>query len=640
MLTASEMLGPEGPLAETIDNFAPREQQQQMADAVENAILQQQALLCEAGTGTGKTFAYLVPALMSGKKIIISTGTRTLQDQLFQRDLPIVRNALGLPVTTALLKGRSNYLCLHRFESAGHRGRFKSRKESGNWVSIQAWKGKTQSGDINEVAAISEDATIWPLVTSTADNCLGQECGYFKDCFMIKARREAQKADIVVINHHLLLADMALREEGFGELLPGANVFILDEAHQLPDVASNFFGVSISYRQLKELVADATVESLSEAKDVAALQQHIDRFDHAIDEFRLALGAKSQRSPWQTIATRKDVKKATQRLLEGLDTLNNTLQELAERSKGLENCQLRAEDLLQKLRVLTAEPDLETIQWFDVRAKTFLLHVTPMDIAPMFQEQIKKYHAAWVLTSATLSVAGKFDFFANRLGLQEAETCHLDSPFDFEKQALCYMPDGLPDPQQQNFTESVLEKAIPVIQACGGRTFILFTSYRALNFAAEYLEDKLDFPLLKQGETPRNELLTQFRELGNAILLGTGSFWEGVDVRGSSLSCVIIDKLPFAAPDDPVLQARITAMKQSGINPFMKYQVPNAVISLKQGSGRLIRDFQDTGVLMLCDPRLYSKPYGKLFLRSLPTMPITQSIETVEEFIDSMDNSE
>lgn len=604
-----------------------------MAEIVAGALDDNQTLIVEAGTGTGKTFAYLLPALLSGKKVIISTGTRNLQDQLFHKDLPVVRKALGVAAEMALLKGRANYLCLHRLELAEGGGRL-GRGQSVEVSRIRAWAGRTGSGDIAEVTDIPEASGIWPLVTSTADNCLGSECPRFLDCHVMKARRKAQEADVLVINHHLFFADLAIREEGFAELLPGADAFILDEAHQLPEVAGRFFGLSLSSRQLLELARDTLAEQLRDAPDFAILTERAQSLERSVMALRLALGEEPRRAPWHRVAELPAVVCAFSDLSETLTGLSAALKEAAVRGKGLENCLRRSEELERRLCSFTQAEKEDSVYWFETHARSFTLSLTPLEVATVFQEHVRKYHSAWIFTSATLAVGEEFDHFKSRLGLQDARTLRLDSPFDFARNALLYHPSGLPDPSSPGYTRSLIEIVLPVLAASRGRAFLLFTSYRALREAATGLDGRLNYPLLVQGSLPKAELLNRFRELGNAVLLGTASFWEGVDVRGEALSCVIIDKLPFASPSDPVVQARIEARRRRGGNPFTEYQIPHAVITLKQGVGRLIRDHHDRGVLMLCDPRLLCRPYGRLFLDSLPPMARTRSLARVQRFFE------
>ena len=628
---ARELLGPDGPFAREVPHFAPREAQQLMAEAVEEAIAERHTLIAEAGTGTGKTFAYLVPALCSGKRVIVSTGTKTLQDQLFHRDLPRVRQVLGTRLKTALLKGRANYLCLHRLEQTSQEGRLASREQVGELQAIRAWAQRTGSGDRGEFADVPEDSPLWPRVTSTTDNCLGAECPRFNDCFVVKARRAAQEADLVVVNHHLLFADLAIKQEGFGEILPGAHAFVLDEAHQIPELAGQFFSVGVTARQLIELAADAQAECASVSGAFAVLRPALDALTGAVRRARLALDKLPPKGPFALIEQDRLLDAELQELGTALGTLAEALAGQAERSRGLGSVHERAEALAARFAQVRDGAAGEYVHWYELSAQGFALHATPLDLAPPLRALREQSHAAWIFTSATLSVAGEFGHYARQLGLDDPVALSLASPFDYAHQALCFLPRGLPDPNTPDYTERVVATAREVLVASRGRAFLLFTSHRALRRAAELLAD-LPFPLFVQGTAPRHQLLTEFRASGNGVLLGAASFWEGVDVAGEALSCVIIDKLPFAAPDDPVLEARLSALREAGGNPFVEWQIPAAVIALKQGAGRLIRDVADRGVLVLCDPRLTTRAYGKLFLRSLPPMPVTLDLAQVQAF--------
>lgn len=632
MLSPHDILAAAGPFAKLLPGYAPRAQQQEMAQAVAEALAGNQTLVAEAGTGTGKTFAYLIPALMSGQKVIVSTGTKNLQDQLFHKDLPLVRKALGLPVDVALLKGRANYLCIHRMELAQSEGRFLSRSHVADLQTVREWASRTRSGDIAELTELPEGSPVWPQVTSTADNCLGAECDYIEECYLSTARRRAQEADVLVVNHHLLFADMALKDEGFGDLLPGANAFILDEAHQLPETASSFFGTAVSANQLLELARDSIAEEIREAGDSRQLHIHAEKLEKAVRDMRLVFGQEQRRGSWRDLRDGEEMKRAVADVGDMLENLIASLKPLAVRGKGLEGCLERAELLAERCALLTGPTPTGFIHWFETHTRSFTLNLTPMDVAKLFQAQVKARPCGWVFTSATLAVGESFEHFTSQLGIQDALTHRWDSPFDYQRQAVLYVPEGMPEPNSPGYTQAVVERALPVLEASGGRAFMLFTSHRALQQAAELIRERIPYPLLVQGEVPRTRLLEQFRELGNAVLLGTGSFWEGVDVRGDALSCVIIDKLPFASPGDPVLQARIDAMREAGGNPFMEYQLPQAVITLKQGVGRLIRDVNDRGVLVLCDPRLGSKGYGRVFIDSLPPMTKTRKLEVVQRF--------
>lgn len=631
-----ELLGADGPFARELPNFAPRAAQQEMARAVQQVMAAHDTLIAEAGTGTGKTFAYLVPALLSGERVIISTGTKALQDQLYFRDLPRVRSVLGARLKTALLKGRANYLCLYRLDQTVREGASFDRTQAAQLATIRAWSARTRRGDRMELAEVPEESPLWPRVTSTPENCLGVECPFFDDCHVVKARREAQEADVVVVNHHLLFADLALKQEGFGEILPGASAFILDEAHQIPELAGQFFSQSVSARQLSELAQDALAECAGVTGAIGLLLEPIEALQAALRRLRLAMDALPQRGAFHLLEQRDDVSEGLHDLRELLATLNELLASQAERSRGFTNLHERAEVFGQRLdRIVDAgSGSASDVRWYEHYPRGFALYATPLDLAMPMRALRERTQAAWIHTSATLSVAGDFGHFARQLGLDDPHTLSLGSPFDYAKQALCYLPEQLPDPAARDYTERVIDAVLPVLHASGGRAFLLFTSHRALRRAAELLQDKVPWPLFVQGTAPRPRLLEEFRASGHGVLLGAASFWEGVDVVGEALSVVVIDKLPFAAPDDPVLMARLDALEQSGINPFMGWQVPSAAIALKQGAGRLIRDVHDRGVLVLCDPRLTGKGYGRLFLASIPPMPRTRNLDDVRSFFD------
>ncbi len=629
--TALGLLDADGAFAKCIEGFQARPQQQAMSAAISDLLQNKGVLIVEAGTGVGKTFAYLVPALALGERIILSTGSKTLQDQLFFKDLPLVRKALGKPFKAALLKGRANYLCQQRLQQTLAEGRLSNRREV-TWLRrIEDWSLLTETGDVAEMTDVPRDAFIWPLVTSTLDNCLGAECEAYHDCFVVKARRQAQEADVVVVNHHLFFVDMSLKEEGFGELLPLADVVVLDEAHQIPEIASGFFSEAVSSRQLQDWIRDTRLESLASAADMPQIQDELNKLDKAVLDLRLAMDNPGQRAPWSRMRERPGVMEQIAILLDSIEALVAMLLEIVERNKCLEVCLERLMTLRERVQAMQSEqPGM--VQWYETFTRSFTLTATPLDIATPLQRFMDVLPCNWVMTSATLAVGTSFEHFTARLGISNARTLQLDSPFDYWHNALLYLPMDLPEPQHPHFVEQMVEAALPVIKACGGRTFMLFTSYRAMNEAAELLRDELDYPLLVQGESSQREMIERFRRLGNAVLLGTASFWEGVDVRGEALSCVIIDKLPFAAPNDPVLEARLESLRRQGGNPFVEYQLPQAVITLKQGVGRLIRDQSDRGLLMICDNRLRSRRYGRVFLESLPRMPRTQKLEVVERF--------
>ena len=627
------LLGADGPFAREVPGFVPRAVQQAMATAVAEAIDERHALVAEAGTGTGKTFAYLVPALVSGKRIIVSTGTKALQDQLFHRDLPRVRSVLGARLSTALLKGRANYLCLHRLDQLRKDGRLASREDVAQLAVIHAWSEATASGDRAELADVPEDSPLWPRVTSTTDNCLGSDCPMFADCFVVRARRAAQEADLVVVNHHLLFADLAIRQEGFGEILPGAHAFILDEAHQIPELAGQFFSISLGMRQLTELAQDTLAECHGVSGALSLLQPALEPLVPALRRLRLEFERLPAKAAFSLIEGDAAVMRELDALRDALAALADALERHAERSRGLASVHERALGFTARLAHLLDGSARDAVHWYELSAHGFMLHATPLDLAGPLRELREQSRAAWIFTSATLSVDRRFDHFSRQLGLDDPHTLALDSPFDYARQALAWLPPGLPEPSDRAYTDRVVDAVLPVLEASNGRAFLLFTSHRALRRAAEQLDGRVPYPLFVQGTAPRHRLLEEFRASGNGVLLGAASFWEGVDVAGEALGVVVIDKLPFAAPDDPVLVARLEALRDAGFNAFTEWQVPNAVIALKQGAGRLIRDIHDRGVLVLCDPRLTSKGYGRQFLASLPPMPRTRSLDDVRRFL-------
>jgi ATP-dependent DNA helicase DinG len=622
-----------GPLAAQVEGYRPRPQQVEMARAILDAIEGGQALAVEAGTGTGKTFAYLVPALLAGGKVIVSTGTKTLQDQLYSRDLPAVREALATGATTALLKGRANYVCLYRMERSLAEG-VDSREGATQLRAIERFAARSLTGDKGELAEVPEDAGVWQHATSTRENCLGQSCPKYDDCFVMRARRNALAADVVVINHHLFFADVALRDEGVSELLPACNTVVFDEAHQLAETARLFFGETLSSSQLVELARDTRLELAAAGGGSPELDKLAGALDKAARDLRLCFAEEGARLGWTQALRVPGLPEALEKLGAALAALGKPLGEQAERSEGLAGCARRAREAHALLERLTGgDESSERVRWAEVFGRSVQLHVTPLSPAELFRRQMSDHPRAWVFASATLAVGEDFSHFKRELGIEDAAARTWPSPFDFARQALLYVPKGLPaDPNDPAFTEAVVEAALPVLRASRGRAFLLFTSHRALKRAHRLLQGRIEYPMLVQGTGARSELLVRFRQLGNAVLLGAASFWEGVDVRGEALSVVLIDKLPFAPLDDPVLAARIEALRAQGGNPFVEYQLPQAVLQLKQGAGRLIRDATDRGVLVLCDPRLYSRSYGKTIRASLPPMKQTRVLADVDAF--------
>ncbi|MGD0493892.1 MAG: ATP-dependent DNA helicase [Steroidobacteraceae bacterium] len=618
-----EVFGAEGPLARAIPGYAYRSEQAAMAAAVGRALTRGEPLIVEAGTGTGKTFAYLVPALLSGLSVIISTGTRTLQDQLFHRDVPQLARVLGMPVKMALLKGRANYLCRHRLELATQqRSLFPGERGSARLLArVSRWAAVTKSGDLSELTDLPEQSPVWPMMTSTRENCLGQECPQFSRCHVMEARRAAQAAQVVVVNHHLLLADLALKDEGFGDLLPGAQAVILDEAHQVPEIAAQFFGQTWSVRQVQLLLRDAAAEMNGAGVRAPAAVSALGAVESLLEELRAALHGGAGRYEWASL---------TDAFFDALPALRAALGAVASELEGLgagagtANCGRRAAQLASALESLAEMPEEAGIRWVDANPNGMSLQFTPFEVAERLRGYVYARPCSWVFTSATLAIGEDFAHFATRIGLPEARTLKIDSPFDYRRQARIYLPRGMPEPQHPSYAKKFIDACAPLIEASGGRAFLLYTSYRALAegvaaLAARFPEP--NFPILVQGQAPREALLHRFRELGNAVLLATGSFWEGVDVKGDALSIVAIDKLPFASPDDPLLKARLEGIRRRGGNPFLEHQLPQAVLALKQGVGRLIRDVDDFGVIVIGDPRVVTKPYGAVFLDSLPPSP-------------------
>lgn len=736
----NDLFSADGPLARAFDGYCERREQIEMAQAVQAAIRDARTVVLEAGTGVGKTAAYLVPALIEGGKVIVSTGTKALQDQLFHRDLPAVRDALGVPVKVALLKGRSNYLCWHHLDRTNQDATLLASKQEVRDLShINRFAPLSATGDKAECPSVPEHAAIWARVTSTRENCLGSDCPRYAECFVVKARKEAQDADVVVVNHHLFFADLMLREEGVPELLPNAQTIVFDEAHQLPDTATLFFGESVSTAQVLDLVRDTLAIGQAQARDAAHWNDLLAPVERAARDLRLCFGPQMQRMALTQLGPDHLLLPTVAQLQETLFALREVLEHQSERGPDLANLHRRADQLLQRLvswgtPERASEPEL---CWVDVGSHGVQLHRTPISVADVFRRQrlglgaqagghmpdadaaddagrhdalhdarheaelVRAFadsgaaegHAtdsgaaedakhppdeddlqslmaggdhtsdhtndnagdaaspndgfappprrAWIFTSATLAVKNDFRHFTEALGLEDAECAAWSSPYDYPAQAMLYVPQGLPLPSDPSHTEAVVDAALPLIRANRGRAFVLCTSLRAVARAAERLKQTFQeagdpFPVLQQGDAPRPTLLEDFRRAGNAVLVGSHSFWEGIDVKGDALTLVVIDKLPFAPPDDPVLAKRLELLGQSGGNPFMQHQVPQAIIALKQGAGRLIRSETDHGVLMICDTRLIDKPYGRRIWQSLPPMKRTRLQDEVVAFLATL----
>ena len=636
MGSVAQAFSSQGLLAKAITGFSPRQAQLDMALEVENAIAKQHTLIVEAGTGTGKTFAYLIPALMSDKKVIVSTGTKTLQEQLFHKDIPVIRKALATGAQMALLKGRANYLCIYRMEQFQHTRGVLDAQGLADFVQVKHWANTTHTGDIGELDSVAEDSTIFPHITSTADNCLARDCPHFEDCYLVKARQKAIEADVVVVNHHLFFADMALKDTGFGELIPKADVVIFDEAHQISDIASEYFGESFSTRQVQELCSDVIQAYKTTVTDVKQLGKAAEKLERTCQDFRLLFAHDPERGNWREKWHNARIRQAFEHIKTDLDFLYQVLKLNVSRNELVDNCFERAVTLLSKYDIVANIDAFEVSLWYETTRRHITLHQTPLSIADKFSQVVSESGAGWIFTSATLAVNNGFEHFARPLGLSQEHTLMLDSPFDYLNQSQLVVPRYLPEPNDRGRALALAELAMPLIKSASGACFMLFTSYRMMNQVAELLEDKIDNPLLVQGQMAKRNLLTEFIAQPDAVLLATASFWEGVDVRGDKLTCVIIDKLPFASPDEPLLQARSEDARRQGKDPFAEIQLPQAVIALKQGVGRLIRDVNDRGVLVICDNRIVNRPYGQVFLSSLPEMRRSRDLDKAASFLTTI----
>jgi len=640
MLDLSDIFGHGGPLELALPDFKVRRQQLRMAERVAAAVEARETLAVEAGTGTGKTFAYLVPALLSGARVLISTGTRTLQDQLFSKDLPLVSAALGRPAKVALLKGRSNYLCRYRLDQAvsGGAGVVRDaglgRGADKMLTRIDLWSKTTRTGDLSEVRGLSDSHAVWPQITSTRENCLGVRCAEISRCHVALARRKALDSDVVVVNHHLLLADLALKEDGFGDILGSADAVILDEAHQIPDLATQFFGASVSSRRIEGVLRDL-LAAMAHAPEPFELGETIRSVEEGLRQVAALLPLRPARVSWTE--RHSPLNTVVEDLLQSLLTLRFRLSALEE-DNPLAQIGERVGDIAASLERICAVDELEGARAVETTQRSFVLSLMPFDISARFKALVHARRCAWVFTSATLSLGEDFSHFSGRLGLADTPTLKIDSPFDYERQSLLYLPEGMPAPSAPGYVNAVIEKALPLIDASKGGAFVLFTSHRALTQAAtlvreRWKESPAPYRLFIQGEAPRERLLKEFREDGNGVLLGTTSFWEGVDVKGEALRLVVIEKLPFASPDDPLVRARIEHLQSTGGNPFREYQLPEAALALKQGVGRLIRSEDDFGAVVICDPRMVGKGYGRVFVAALPAMTVTREHDEVVRFL-------
>ncbi|MCT8640668.1 ATP-dependent DNA helicase [Glaesserella parasuis] len=629
----TDAFSPEGTLSQNIHGFRPRDAQLEMAQADGRAVKFAKSAVIEAGTGTGKTFAYLVPALLSGKKTIISTGSKNLQDQLFNRDLPTIQKALKYKGKVALLKGRANYLCLERLDQVIAMGVVGDKSVLADLAKVRKWHTGTKTGDLSECITIAEDSPILPQLVSTAESCLGSDCPNYKECYVVQARRKALEADVVVVNHHLFCADMAVKETGFGELIPDAELIIFDEAHQLPDIASQYFGQSLTSRQLFDICKDSNIVYRTELKDLAQLGKASDHLQKVVQDFRLLLGDGNKRGNLREILQDPKVVEGFAKLNENIDFLSEVVKKSLGRSETLDKIFERLAEVKAQLKRLGDTSVVGYCYWYEINGRSFGLHITPLTVADKFGEQMRANQVGWIFTSATLEVGGKFDHFCQRLGIENAEQMVLQSPFDYARQSLLCVPRYLPDTNKSHTLTELGQLLKPVIEANNGRCFLLCTSYFMMRGLADFLREQSSLSVLLQGETSKSRLLEKFVAEPNSVLVATQSFWEGIDVRGDALSLVIIDKLPFTAPDEPLLKARMEDCKLQGGDPFNDIQIPEAVITLKQGVGRLIRDVTDRGAVIICDSRLVMRQYGSTFLKSLPPSKRTRDLAKVLTFL-------
>ena len=644
--SVAAVFAPGGPLSAALDGFEARDAQLQMAAAVADVFADGGILLAEAGTGTGKTLAYLVPAILSRQRVLVSTGTKTLQEQIFFKDLPVLRATLGLPFTAAYMKGRGNYLCLHRFDALKDAAAIRSRDESAAIEIIDDWSRRTETGDRAEMEDLPEDLPFWPDIAASGENCIGADCPRFDDCFVTKMRQRAAESDVVIVNHHLLCADAAIRQGEYGEVIPSAPTLVLDEAHQLEDVATQYFGRMVSNFRFDDFARDvdrALTSRQNDDEDAAeALRGDVERvrdgarlFFATLQMIRFEGGQRGTESRIRVRATQlENATPDAAALVAALEALQATIALTKEVPEDVLALARRAGELRDDVRFLTRADDPGHVFYLDIRGRGVFLRASPIDVSDIVREMLLDRMTATILTSATLSVDGRFDYVRGRLGIRHAHEVRLPSEFDYGEQTILYLPRNMPDPRSPQFIEAASREVVEILRRTDGRAFVLFTSYNNLRQVHQFASPRIPYPILVQGSAPRSALLREFRSTPNAVLFATSSFWQGVDVVGEALSCVIIDKLPFASPGDPITSARIEAINDAGGNAFGEYQIPLAILALQQGLGRLIRHRTDRGVLAVLDPRLRTMGYGRRFLASLPPAPVTYDIGSLDKFFD------
>ena len=640
--TTDDFFSVNGPLNDCLEDYQLRTEQVEMAKSIIGTIKDKSSLVVEAGTGVGKTFAYLYPALLKGGKVVISTATKNLQDQLFFNDIPKIREALKISVKVNILKGRGNYICKLRMENTIQEGMFFNKEDAQHLHFIKAFSDNTDSGEVSEISEIPETSTIWPMVTSTKENCLGQDCEFYKECFLVKARKEALESEVLIVNHHLFFADFVLKDEELSEILPKANTIIFDEAHQIPLVASFFLGQSISSSQISNLIQDCQ-QGLKKYPDTIKVLDALSKdFQEIVFELKKIVSPFPARLNINNLKNYENFEKTYNSLIEKLELLGITLSKHSEENAELQKLFERSSELNIKFSSWLKKDNQNNIYWLEVFARTVQFNETPISISEQFNKFQEKSDSAWIFTSATLSINGSFDHFVKLLGLEKAMTQYLQSPFNYSENAFLYVPKEIPDSKDELFNLVLVKKALPLIKASKGRAFVLATSLKSMEEIGALLKDELkkneiNYPVITQGEGPKSDLLQQFKKHGNAILIGSLSFWEGIDVRGPTLSLVIIDKLPFQSPGDPVFESKIKLLSEEGINAFMSMQLPEAIIRLKQGVGRLIRDDYDKGVMVICDKRIIEKSYGIKIWKSLPPFKRTRNESAVINFLEELE---
>lgn len=639
------VFAPDGPLAAALPGFEARNAQLEMASAVAGVFADGGILLAEAGTGTGKTLAYLVPAILSRKRVLVSTGTKNLQEQIFFKDLPVLKDSLGVPFTAAYMKGRGNYLCLHRFEAMRDASAVLTHGERETFVMIDEWSRQTETGDRAEMEDLPEDFSLWPDIAATSENCIGAECPRFNDCFVTRMRQRAAESDVVIVNHHLLCADASVRQSAFGEVIPSCQYAIVDEAHQLEDVATQYFGTAISNYRFDDFVRDVeraiSAKQIPDEEKADTLREDVENVRTSARilfgtlqtlRFEAGAGAESRVRVKAPLLERASPESAA--LVRALEALEATVQLTKDVPEDVLALGRRAGELRNDVEFLIRASDPGYVYYLEVRGRGVFLRASPIDVSDIIREMLLDRMQATVLTSATLAVDGSFDYVRGRLGIRRVVEARLPSEFDFARQAILYLPKRMPDPRSPQFIAAAGREVVEILKRTEGRAFVLFTSYANLRQVHQLASAELTFPILVQGTAPRSALLREFKATPHSVLFATSSFWQGVDVVGEALSCVIIDKLPFASPGDPITSARIEAINLDGGNAFAEYQIPLAILALLQGLGRLIRHRTDRGVLAILDPRLRSMGYGRRFLASLPPAPVTHDIELIDTFFD------